>query len=53
MRKLLERAGFSWSPSPQGAREIADAIKALEAGRLSEEQFVSWVRSQVSPEGRG
>lgn len=53
MRDLLEQAGYSWPLSPQSAGEIADAMGALEVGKLSEEEFVSWVRSQVSFEGRG
>lgn len=53
MRELLERADVSWAPSRQGAHEVADAIRALEAGKLSEEQFVARVRSQVSLEERG
>ena len=53
MQELLGRAGFSWSPSAEGAPEVDEAIRALEAGTLSEEEFVSRVRSWVSSEGRG
>ena len=53
MRELLEGAGFSWSLSTEDEREADEMIKALEAGTLSEERFVSWVRSQVPFEERG
>jgi prophage maintenance system killer protein len=51
MTELLEQAGLALSP--QGKREVGDATRALEAGTLSEEEFVAQVRSWISYEGRG
>lgn len=53
MRELLDRAGFSWSFSTEDEREAEEMIRALEAGTLSEENFVSWVRSWIPSEGEG
>lgn len=46
MREILERERFSWFPGEPA--EISAMIEALAAGTLSEEEFVSWVRSRVS-----
>lgn len=51
MREMLARGGLLWVGSAHDRAEVDDAIKALEAGALSEEQFVSWVRSRVASEG--
>jgi len=48
MQEILEREGFSWSWSPGDAVEISAMIEALAVGTLSEEKFVSWVRSRAS-----
>lgn len=53
MGELLGQVGFSLALSPEGEREMEDATQALEAGTLSEEEFVSLVRSWVVCEGRG
>jgi len=47
MREMLERGGFPWPRPHDDAAEIADLLKALAVGTLSEERFVSWVRSRV------
>ena len=51
MREMLARGGLLWVDSPDDHTTVDGAIKALEAGALSEEQFVSWVRSRVPSEG--
>ena len=48
MREILEREGLSWAQRSGDAGEISAAIEALAAARLSEEKFVSWVRSRAS-----
>lgn len=44
MRVMLERAGIPWPLSPQGDAELGEVLGALEAGTLSEEEFVSWMK---------
>jgi prophage maintenance system killer protein len=51
MREALAREGLLWVDSAGDPAEIEDAINARSAGRLSEEKFVSWVRSRVASEG--
>ncbi len=53
MREMLERDAFAWPDSVEGRSEIDGVIDALEAGTLSEERFVSWVRSRVASEKGG
>jgi prophage maintenance system killer protein len=48
MREILEREGVSWSQPARDAAEIGAVIEALAAGTLSEEKFVSWVRSRAT-----
>jgi len=47
MREMLERGGFPWPRPHEDAVEIASLLRALAVGTLSEERFVSWVRSRV------
>lgn len=51
MREILERECLSWAQSSGNAAEISAMVEALAVGTLSEEQFVSWVRSRVASEG--
>jgi len=44
MRELLERDGFVWPRPREDAEEIAGKIKGLAAQRLSEPDFVRWVK---------
>ncbi len=52
MREILDREGFSWPHFPDYVAEVSTMIEALATETLSEEQFVSWVRSRVASEGR-
>jgi prophage maintenance system killer protein len=45
MREMLARAGVSWPLSRQKEGELDRMIEALALGRLSEGEFVSWIRS--------
>ncbi len=51
MREILEREGFSWPHFPDYVAEVSAMVEALAREALSEEQFVSWVRSRVASEG--
>jgi prophage maintenance system killer protein len=51
MREILERERCSWTRSLGDAAEVSDMVEALAVGTLSEEKFVSWVRSRVAAEG--
>jgi prophage maintenance system killer protein len=51
MREILEREGFVWARSPDYVAETSAMVEALAGGTLSEERFVSWVRSRVASEG--
>jgi prophage maintenance system killer protein len=53
MREMLERGGLAWRSSAGADAQIDAVIKELEAGTLSEEQFVSCVRSRVASEEGG
>lgn len=48
MREVLEREGFSWAHASGDVAEISAMVEALAGGTLSEEKFVSWVRSRAS-----
>jgi prophage maintenance system killer protein len=50
MREILEREGFSWPHFPNYVAEVSAMVEALAREALSEEQFVSWVRSRVVSE---
>jgi len=45
LREMLVRGGYPW-PS-EDADEIVEAIEGLEAGAISETDFVRWVRARV------
>jgi prophage maintenance system killer protein len=51
MREILEREGFAWPHFPDYVAEVSAMVEALAVGTLSEEQFVSWVRSRVASKG--
>lgn len=51
MREILDREGFSWPHFPGYVAEVSTMVEALARGTLSEEQFVSWVRSRATSEG--
>lgn len=53
MREMLAREGLLWVDSAGDPAEIENAINARSAERLSEEQFVSWVRSRVASKEGG
>lgn len=44
MRELLERAGVAWPRPREDAAEIAAKVEGLAARRLSEPDFVRWVK---------
>lgn len=48
MRQMLEEAGHPWPRPQQDAPAIEAMLKALEAGRISEAEFVDWVRLRVA-----
>jgi death-on-curing protein len=50
MLDLIERNGLTWTPPEGGQDEIADVIEHLagEKPRMTEEEFVEWVRSHVT-----
>lgn len=47
MRELLERAGVAWPRPREDAEEIAAKIEGLAARRVSEADFVRWVKLRV------
>ena len=50
MLEFIERNGLVWTPPPDGQDEIARIIERLagEPPRLSEEEFVAWVKKRVT-----
>jgi prophage maintenance system killer protein len=50
MREMLERDGVAWPRPREGAEDIALRIEGLAARRISEQDFVRWVklRTQLS-----
>ncbi|HEX5929673.1 MAG TPA: Fic family protein [Solirubrobacterales bacterium] len=44
MRELLDRSGVLWPRPREDAEEIARKVQGLAAGRLSEQEFVRWVK---------
>jgi death on curing protein len=44
MREMLDRAGAVWPRPREDAAEIAEKIEGLAARRLSEADFVRWVK---------
>jgi death on curing protein len=47
MRELLDRAGVAWPRPREDAEEIAAKIEGLAARRVSESEFVRWVKLRV------
>lgn len=47
MRELLDRAGVAWPRPREDAEEIAAKIAGLGTGRVSEPDFVRWVKLRV------
>jgi len=47
MRELLDRAGVAWPRPREDAAEIAAKIEGLASRRVSESDFVGWVRLRV------
>ena len=47
MREMLVRSGYRWSRPMEDAEEISETLKRLDTGEVSEEEFVSWVRSRA------
>jgi prophage maintenance system killer protein len=45
--ELVERNGGRWTAPPGGERETAATIERLALGRLSEREFVAWVRDRL------
>lgn len=48
MRQMLEEVGHLWPRPEEDAPAIEAVLKALEAGRISEAQFVDWVCLRVA-----
>lgn len=48
MREMLERDDFPWPRPSEDAIEIAETVEELAAKIISEEEFVTWVRSRVA-----
>lgn len=44
MRQMLERSGVAWPPPRADAEEIAQKIEGLATRRISEQDFVRWVK---------
>ena len=47
MREMLERGGVAWPRPREDAAEIAAKIEGLAARRVSEPDFVRWVKLRV------
>lgn len=47
MRELLDRDGVAWPRPREDAEEIAAKVEGLAARRISEPDFVRWVRLRV------
>jgi death on curing protein len=47
MREMLDRAGVAWPRPREDAQEIAEKIEGLAARRVSEPDFVRWVKLRV------
>ncbi|HVY97321.1 MAG TPA: Fic family protein [Solirubrobacterales bacterium] len=47
MREMLERVDAAWPRPSEDVDEIASAIEELAASRLSERDFVAWVKRRV------
>jgi prophage maintenance system killer protein len=48
MRQMLEEAGLPWARPHEDAPAIEAMLRALEAGTISEAEFVDWVRLRVA-----
>lgn len=48
MRLMLGRGEFPWPRVKEDALEISEMVHALEAGAISEREFVAWVRARVA-----
>lgn len=44
MREMLDRAGVAWPRPREDAAEIAERVEGLASRRLSEPDFVRWVK---------
>lgn len=51
MREMLERGGIAWPRPREDAEEIARTIEGLATQRISEQDFVRWVRLRIHKEG--
>lgn len=47
MREMLERGGFPWPRPQEDAAYIATAVEALAGRKMSERNFVTWVKVRV------
>lgn len=47
MRELLDRSGVVWPQPREDAEEIARRIEGLATGRVSEQDFVRWVKRRT------
>lgn len=47
MREMLERAGVAWPRPREDAAEIAARVEGLASHRVSEPDFVRWVRMRA------
>ena len=47
MREMLERERVPWPRPREDAEEIASKVEGLAAGRISEQDFVRWVKLRV------
>lgn len=47
MREMLDRAGVAWPRPREDAAEIAGKIEGLAARRISEPDFVRWVKARA------
>lgn len=47
MREMLLLSGYRWSRPEEGAEEVAETLKGVEAGTIDLAEFIRWVRSRV------
>ncbi|HEU4393628.1 MAG TPA: hypothetical protein VFR04_08345 [Solirubrobacterales bacterium] len=47
MREMLDRSGVVWPRPREDAEEIARTIEGLATGRVSEQDFVRWVKRRT------
>lgn len=48
MREMLLLSGYRWSRPDEGAEDVAETLKAVEAGTMDLAEFTRWVRSRAT-----